>query len=339
MKIFFLFAALCVAVSSAAPRDLHFFASEPEIPFQQAWDIFKSQHGKAYASEQEERLRRNLFADNLRKIESHNYLFEMGLKSYKMGINQFSDMAPAEIRNFTGLRQIEKTKNDHATYLSLNNVVLPKSVDWRDKGYVTPVKSQGGCGSCWAFSATGSLEGQHFRKTGQLVSLSEQNLVDCAGDQGNEGCKGGLMDKAFQYIKDNGGIDTEDSYPYEAVDGTCRYKKKNMGATVTGFVDVESGSESLLMEAVATVGPVSVAINALDSFFQYKGGVYEADDCDPEKLNHGVLAVGYGTLDGKDYWLIKNSWGQRWGINGYVLMARNKKNMCGVASLASYPLV
>ncbi|RYG50181.1 hypothetical protein EON67_05740, partial [archaeon] len=210
--------------------------------------------------------------------------------------------------------------------------------DWVAKGAVTPVKNQGDCGSCWSFSTTGSVEGAHFIATGKLVSLSEQQLVDCSGAEGNNGCNGGLMDYAFEYIIKNKGICSEESYPYTGTDGKC--KKCTAVATITGYKDVPTNSETSLVAAIAE-RPVSVAIEADQSSFQfYSGGVLTAA-CGTS-LDHGVLAVGYGTLSGNDYYKVKNSWGPDWGMSGYVLLGRGSKfngnsGQCGIQSQPSYP--
>ncbi|XP_039897601.1 procathepsin L-like [Simochromis diagramma] len=195
-----------------------------------------------------------------------------------------------------------------STFLGLpEGTDLPDTVDWRDKGYVTEVKDQKQCGSCWAFSTTGVLEGQHFRKTGKLVSLSEQQLMDCSHSFGNNGCNGGSVKRALQYIQSNGGIDTETSYPYKAKGQRCRYKPDGIGAKCTGYVHVKPSNEETLKKAVATIGPISVGIDASRHSFQfYQSGVYNDPDCSKTVLDHGVLAVGYGTENGHDYWLIKN---------------------------------
>jgi len=184
------------------------------------------------------------------------------------------------------------------------------------------------------------LEGQHFRSTGKLVSISEQELVDCSTSYGNLGCRGGLMDYAFAYIRDNKGDDTEQSYPYEARDDKCRFKPKDVGATDTGFTDIDSGDEDALNDAVGTQGPVSVAIDASQSSFHfYKDGIYSDPNCSQTQLDHGVLAVGYDTSNGTDYWIIKNSWGASWGdLGGYMYMIRGQ-DMCGIATESSYPTV
>ncbi|XP_032978027.1 cathepsin L1 isoform X2 [Rhinolophus ferrumequinum] len=290
----------------------------------------------------EEGWRRAVWEKNMKMIELHNQEYSQGKQSFTMAMNAFGDMTSEEFRQVMNGLQYQKHRKGKV-FREPPLAEIPPSVDWREKGYVTPVKDQGQCGSCWAFSATGALEGQMFRKTGKLVSLSEQNLVDCSRSQGNEGCDGGLMDNAFQYVKENRGLDSEESYPYHAKDESCKYKPEFSAANDTGFVDIHK-REKALMKAVASVGPISVGIDASYSSFQfYKKGIYYEPKCSSEDLDHGVLVVGYGfegaELDNNKYWIVKNSWGTEWGMDGYIKMAKDRKNNCGIATAASYPVV
>ncbi|CAF1069878.1 unnamed protein product [Adineta ricciae] len=308
-----------------------------------AWVLFKRTYEKQYASNAEETTRRSIWEDHIALIRKHNLEADLGLHTYTLGMNKYGDLTNQEfVKQMNGL-DLGLNVSFSGTcdqYVASGNLKRPASVDWRTKGYVTPIKDQGQCGSCWAFSTTGSLEGQHFAKTQQLVSLSEQNLVDCSTTYGNFGCRGGLMDNAFKYIKENSGLDTESTYPYEARDDTCRFNTKNVGATDTGCKDIKQYSEDDLQDAIATVGPISVAIDASHTSFQlYKSGIYNERACSSLQLDHGVLAVGYDTQNGQDYYIVKNSWGTSWGNQGYIWMTRNKKNQCGIATLASYPTV
>uniref|UniRef100_A0AC34R2J3 Cathepsin L n=1 Tax=Panagrolaimus sp. JU765 TaxID=591449 RepID=A0AC34R2J3_9BILA len=308
------------------------------------WETFKSVHNKEFTEDSEENERMLAFLASQQHIRRHNDAYDRGETSFKLGINHIADLPFSEYQKLNGYRRMygdPRAPKNSSHWLAPLNADVPDSIDWREHGYVTEVKNQGMCGSCWAFSATGSLEGQHKRSKGTLVSLSEQNLVDCSAKYGNNGCNGGLMDFAFQYIKENKGVDTEDSYPYKGVQKKCHFKKTTVGADDTGFIDLPEGDEEQLKIAVATQGPISVAIDAGHRSFQlYKEGVYYEKQCSSEQLDHGVLVVGYGTdPEHGDYWLIKNSWSESWGENGYIRIARNKNNHCGVASKASYPLV
>ncbi|XP_054443935.1 procathepsin L-like isoform X2 [Pteronotus mesoamericanus] len=255
-----LLVALCLGIASAAPKLDHRLSLQ--------WNQWKTTHQKLY-NENEEGWRRAVWEKNMKMIELHNWEHSQGKHSFTMAMNAFGDMTNEEFRQAINGFQYQKHRKGKV-FQEPPYAEIPLSVDWREKGYVTPVKDQGQCGSCWAFSATGALEGQMFRKTGKLVSLSEQNLLDCSQPQGNYGCNGGLVNNAFQYVKENKGLDSEASYPYHARDESCKYKPEFSAANDTGFVNIHRQEKSL-MKAVASVGPISVGIDAsLISFQFYK---------------------------------------------------------------------
>ena len=295
-------------------------------------------YNRSYSTENEYMHRQSIYLSNLVKISQHN----SENHSWTMGVNQFADLTADEFKQqYAGCYHSRV-----GTYLEgfgyVQSTVLPASVNWTEVGAVTPVKDQGQCGSCWAFSTTGSTESAWYLSKNESVSLSEQQLVDCAGAEGNQGCNGGLMDYGFQYIIDNHGLTTESNYPYTARDGTCnKQKASNVASTISGFTDVPTNSELALMTAVAQQ-PISIAVEADQSVFQlYSGGVMTGK-CGTN-LDHGVLLVGYGTLGNEDYWIVKNSWGTDWGMNGYILLGRGAKysslGQCGIQMDPSYPKV
>jgi C1A family cysteine protease len=287
-------------------------------PVYDLWVHWKNKHGKKYASPTEEKARLQIFYTNYKTIQTH---MQNPKRTFDMGFNKFMDLTSQEFG------QYYLSYRDNSFWRKRNvksfNATPANSVDWRTKGAVTGVKNQGQCGSCWAFSTTGSLEGAHFLKTGTLTSFSEQQLVDCSGSYGNQGCNGGLMDYAFQYVEAKG-ISTEAEYPYTGYDGSCQ--KDNGSWKISGYTDVPAGSTSELKSACNTQ-PVSVAVDA-ESWQFYSGGVFS--NCGTS-LDHGVLLVGYTS----DYWIVKNSWGGDWGEDGYIRLATG--NTCGIANSASTP--
>jgi len=302
-----------------------------EKEYQTAFTNWMQQNKKSYHHEEFQH-RYRIFKSNMDYVNNWN----SKQSSTVLKINKFADLSNEEFKKvYLGVKVNEPLT---PTFEPTQPNALPDSKDWRKSGAVTAIKNQGQCGSCWSFSTTGSSEGCHQLATGKLVSLSEQNLMDCSTAQGNSGCEGGLMTQAMQYIISNGGIDTEQSYPYTAEDGTtCNYNAANSGATLKSFTNVKSGSESDLQQK-ANLGPTSVAIDASQSSFQfYSTGVYSDPNCSSSALDHGVLVVGWGKESDGEYWIVKNSWGTDWGMSGYILMARNDNNMCGIATMATLP--
>jgi C1A family cysteine protease len=293
------------------------------------------------------------------RIQEHNS--QTPTPSYTLGHNAYSDMTETEFAQFFKLGEFsnaaeqktrveskltssDTTAEKRRTLKEQAPLELPDFVDWFQMGAVTPIKNQGACGSCWAFSTTGALEGSKFLKTGELVSLSEQNLIDC--DHKDLGCNGGLMDNAFKFDEKSGGLCSEADYPYEAKQGTCNEECTDVeGSIVQTFIDVPPGDEQALISAIA-MQPISIAIQASQFVFQfYKTGVLNDDSCGSAgNIDHGVLAVGYGTdLDTQvPYFKVKNSWGETWGENGFIKIGRKSENefgICAILKMASFPVV
>ena len=282
---------------------------------------FIAKYNKKYNSIQEYMARFNIFKKSLSKKSSN------GL--YKKGITQFSDLTENEFRR---------------TYLNLNINILntikytdvsfkatgaaPEEFNWVDQKALGAVKNQGSCGSCWAFSTVGNLEGLYYIKYGENKRFSEQQLVDC--DDQDEGCNGGLMEYSFAWIKSNGGLELETDYPYKGYDQTCKQDKSKFAVQVADFVKLDTTDEEAIKEYLYTTGPLAIALNA-NPLQYYYGGIVDDDEstCDPEGLNHGVVLVGYGSEDGTDYWIVRNSWGASWGEQGYFRILRGK-GTCGI---------
>lgn len=291
-----------------------------------------NKYNKQY-SDDEVSTRLYIYKENLRKIQEHNSQEH----SWKMDVNQFTDLTEDEFKSKSGSICFNNNQNLRNKLYNLNirpYEDLPETFDWVEKGAVTDVKDQQSCGSCYAFSTTGAVEGAYFVATGKLVSLSEQEIVDCSGSFGNQGCNGGLYTYGFDFIK-NKGICLEKDYSYKATSGLC--KKCKSVTKVSSYVNVQPYDELALQQAVYT-SPVSIAIEADTSIFQsYSSGVMDSDSCGTS-LDHAVLVVGWGTLNGKKYWKVKNSWGSSWGDKGYILLGRGN-NICGLATEPSYPVI
>ncbi|KAK7083739.1 hypothetical protein SK128_005710 [Halocaridina rubra] len=304
--------------------------------------VFKSfmkQHNKVYQNQGEFKHRFNIFRQNMKKV----YILQQNERgSAKYGATKFADLTEHEFSQMLGLRPDKKPETSSMVPAEIPDIEAPVEFDWRDKGAVTPIKNQGMCGSCWAFSVTGNVEGQWAIKHQHLYSLSEQELVDC--DKTDEGCNGGMPENAYEAIKKLGGLESENDYPYDGKDEQCHFNRSMVKVTVNGSVELPQ-DETDLAKWLVQSGPISIGINANALQF-YVGGVSHPLKflCNPKNLDHGMLIVGYGVHTTKylhrkqPYWIVKNSWGSDWGEQGYYRVYRGD-GTCGVNQMATSAIV
>mmetsp|Transcript_9359 Transcript_9359/g.16081 ORF Transcript_9359/g.16081 Transcript_9359/m.16081 type:complete len:356 (+) Transcript_9359:105-1172(+) len=327
-------------------------AGPNEKPLAELFDVWVAKHGKSYmdsnalGAKEEYTKRLGIFTTNWHFVAK---LAEMKMnETWVLSFDgPLMDLHTHEFEKMLGYVRPETSPNalTEPTGFKYADAEIAGAIDWREKGAVTEVKDQGQCGSCWAFSTTGSVEGVNFLHTGKLVSLSEQDLVSC--DPKDKGCNGGIMEDAYTFIKSIGGVVTEEEYPYTSKGGDnsqgCDTAKENAAerVNVSGYEDVPVGSEAALQKAISNQ-PVSVAV-AANLWQFYGGGVFNGlrGFCG-KQVNHGVLAVGMNTKDANPFYIVKNSWGAQWGEKGYIRLALNKAptsgGQCEIASHASYPL-
>lgn len=326
-------AALLVGACSIA-----LCAKMPQYEFVEEWNLWKGQHQKKYDSELEDLDKHLVWLSNKKFIELHNA--NSHIFGFDLAMNHFGDLTDLEWNDKYGsyMQSSVGAGNYTKIYEADPYQSYPESVDWRTKDAVTSVKDQSQCGASYAFSAIAALEGANALATGSLSVLSEQNIIDCSVPYGNHGCKGGNMYNVYKYVIANEGVDTSKSYPFYGKQYSCVYNDQSTGAKMSGTVKIKSGSESDLLSAVANVGPVAVAVDGRSNAFRfYYSGVYDSSRCSSSKINHAMVVTGYDSYSGKNYWLVKNSWGTNWGLSGYIMMARGKYNQCGIATDAYYP--
>eukprot|EP01091_Cochliopodium_minus_P017683 TRINITY_DN698_c0_g1_i1.p1 TRINITY_DN698_c0_g1~~TRINITY_DN698_c0_g1_i1.p1 ORF type:complete len:537 (+),score=116.43 TRINITY_DN698_c0_g1_i1:204-1613(+) len=325
-------------VMSPSQRMSHMFHFDVDQMFAE----FVSQHGKVYKSKEEYNLRKKIYIDNLSKISSHRWEYNSGKHSHTLGVNWFADKTKEEVKSSCYRKDeklFQKKLQDKKIYHQKSSSAVPTSIDWREKGAVSPIKDQGDCGSCWSFSATGAVESAHFIKNSRMVTASEQYLLDCTWEVSNAACNGGWPFASYDYVlkHNNASWPSEKDYRYLMNPSICKSVAGEI--TLLDYKKITQFDEAGLTDAVGNFGPVSVCVDSTNWTF-YHSGIFDDKTCssNPNDIDHCVLAVGYGSENGKDYWIIKNQWSQHWGEQGYMRLAKGE-NRCGVADDASYPIV
>ncbi|KAG4948536.1 hypothetical protein AAZX31_15G079100 [Glycine max] len=329
---------ICLSSSSCGIPDQYNSILGPnldKLPSQeeamQLFQLWKKEHGRVYRDLEEMAKKFEIFVSNVKNIIESNAK-RSSPSSYLLGLNQFADWSPYELQE-TYLHNIPMPENISAMDLNDSPCSAPPSVDWRPIA-VTAVKNQKDCGSCWAFSATGAIEGASALATGKLISVSEQELLDCAY---SFGCGGGWIDKALDWVIGNRGIASEIDYPYTARKGTCRASTIRNSVSIDGYCPIAQ-SDNAFMCATAKY-PIGFYFNVVNDFFQYKSGIYDGPNCPVSStfINHAMLIVGYGSIDGVGFWIVKNSWDTTWGMCGYALIKRDTSKPYGVCGIHAWP--
>ena len=338
LKLFYLFTLITGSYAHIKVNyDINY-----EFDYLTEFTDFVTTHNKSYSNKFHLLNRYLIFADNMDYINHRNSLN----MSHTLAMNKFGDLTFEEFSSlYKGYNGLSNQSVYHSEHYMTVNCVNYTSIDWRAEGLVSDVKDQSQCGSCWAFSAVATMEGAHAKETGNLTSLSEQDLVDCVPDC--FGCNGGWPYLAIDYVINGSttnntnisGIDTEISYSYKGFDQSCNFSNSSVGANFTGLVRIPQNSTAHLLDAVLTVGPISVAIDAEEDFQFYSEGIFTSDTCSETSLDHAVTVVGYGkTSNGTSFYIIKNSWNTDWGVDGYMYFNADIHDMCGIAQDACYAI-
>ncbi|XP_053973401.1 procathepsin L [Hylaeus volcanicus] len=302
------------------------------------WNAYKSRYNKTY-SDNEETARRLAWEENLVTIYKHNMMAAAGHHDFTLRDNHMADLGTRQyMRDMVKLIPSRKRRVSQGPMVGAvlhDPRHIPRQLDWREKGFKTPAQNQRDCGSCYAYSIAGSIQGQIFKETGMLIPLSEQQLIDCSASTGNMGCSGGSLRNTLRYLEKAKGLMAQEHYPYRGKQGRCHFQEHMSVVNITSWAVLPARDERALEAAVATIGPIAASINASPKTFQlYHTGVYNDEVCSSDMVNHAMLIVGYTPTE----WILKNWWGEEWGENGYMRLAKNK-NRCGIANYAAYAKV